>query len=231
MYRRLEFARKRYVERKEKTIVFGNNKFWKDAEADEAVFRKASVDDPQGSPDRKMEWGQWAGMRMRDDPKTLVLWKTNSSLTSKRAPGPGAIKRTDWKPKADYYLKNRKIILHSDSARSYGMKIEGMLHDRVVHAKKRVKRGGKWVWLKPSFVRVSKHKLPEGGTLKTKAGTQIIDRTWSTIRRYIGNANVKPGSLRLAAKVRSAQWRIWNTRKDHWLETANMVKDLMGFEK
>ena len=39
MSRRLDNMRIRYVERKEKSIIFGDGLTWKDGEADETVFR------------------------------------------------------------------------------------------------------------------------------------------------------------------------------------------------
>ena len=42
------------------------------------------------------------------------------------------------------------------------MKLPGVLHDSVVHQKKRVKKNGKWEWTKPNFVKMKVHKLPGG---------------------------------------------------------------------
>jgi hypothetical protein len=40
-------------------------------------------------------------------------------LASKpRAPGPGAIRKVEWKPLAVKWLQNREVILHTDSAKS-----------------------------------------------------------------------------------------------------------------
>ena len=46
-----------------------------------------------------------------------------------------------------------------------------MLHDAVVHKKRRVKRGKKWVWVKPVYVKMFAHKLKDGTVIKTKGGT------------------------------------------------------------
>ena len=71
-----------------------------------------------------------------------------------------------------------KVVLHTDSAKSYKLnfKLSGVIHDAVVHCKKRVKVKGKMQWLKPRYTRVVKHKLPGGKKLAVKAGTQHIDR-------------------------------------------------------
>ncbi|CAJ1420332.1 unnamed protein product [Effrenium voratum] len=92
-----------------------------------------------------------------------------------------ANKNVDWKPIALTWLQNRRVVLHSDSARSYRLKVPGVLRDAVAHKKKRVKKGNTHVWVKPSYVKISKHKLPDGRLLKTKSGTQIIDRVWRFI--------------------------------------------------
>jgi len=102
-----------------------------------------------------------------------------------------------------------------------------VVHDRVVHSKKRVKRGGKWVWLKPKFSKRVTHTLPNGSKLVVKAGTQIIDRAWQFIKRHIGSRTFKPRSPALAARVRSAQWCYWNKGKDQWRATGDMLRSEM----
>eukprot|EP00439_Symbiodinium_sp_Y106_P044217 s6433_g5.t1 len=171
-------------------------------------------------------------------------------MTVPRAPGPGAIRKVDWKPLALKHIANRNAILHTDSARSYKMKLSGVVHDAVVHKKKRVKKNGKWVWLKPTFVRISKHKLPDGRgkwvwlkptfvriskhklpdgrRISCKAGTQIVDRAWKFIKaRLSRNQYVKASSLLPAAQIRSAQWEYWNRQRDLWLCTGHVVASYM----
>ena len=115
----------------------------------------------------------------------------------RRAPGPGPIRKRDWAPKASRWLKHRRVILHTDGARSYKLKIDGVLHDWVVRKKKRVKLGGKWVWLKPAFTKIRYHNVPDQskprGTkrLWVKCGTQVIDRAWGELRRAVGKGKVK----------------------------------------
>eukprot|EP00973_Karenia_brevis_P002457 331950-Karenia_brevis.AAC.1 len=48
------------------------------------------------------------GIVERGRRETLVLHRLNPKRTSKRAPGPGAIRKRDWKPLADKFLKNRR---------------------------------------------------------------------------------------------------------------------------
>eukprot|EP00439_Symbiodinium_sp_Y106_P073603 s56_g13.t3 len=136
----LAFARKAYVESHQKAMSFGFAKGqWMEVEADEAVFDKfllPSEDSPVQS--RVMKWEQWLGMVARGKPSSLVLIRLPCVTTRKRAPGPGAIKKVHWTKIAKTWLKGRNIILHTDSARSYKAKVAGVLHDSVVHQKKRV---------------------------------------------------------------------------------------------
>ena len=171
--KRLNEQRCKYVRKQEKSLVFGTGKAWYDVEADEASFAKKRCEDEDGEPTNLLEWEQWAGIIERGRPESLMLFKTNSSQTNLRAPGPGAIKKTDWAPVAQRHLEGRNIVLHTDKARSYTMKVPGVLHDAVRHSKKVVMRKGKRVMLQPTYTRLSTHKLPNGKLLHTKAGSQI----------------------------------------------------------
>ncbi|CAK0887243.1 unnamed protein product [Prorocentrum cordatum] len=217
-------ARQIYVEKNEHNIVFGDEaqRRWFDVEADESVFR-AQLSDDGRSKTRE----QWAGVVERGRPDSLVLWKTQSDGTGANAPGPGAIKKTDWAPLLKSRLKKRKVILHSDGARSYKMRASGLARDHVVHCKKREKIGRKWVWLKPVYSMAVTHKLPDGSKIRVKAGTQIIDRAWRSIKTFIGTRTDLPGSRRLAASVRSAQFEYWNKGKDMWAATADAIWEVM----
>ena len=55
--------------------------------------------------------------------------KLNPKLSKPNSPGPGAIQSTDWAPIANKHLKNRAVVLHTDGARAYNLKVEGLLHD------------------------------------------------------------------------------------------------------
>ncbi|CAK0885048.1 unnamed protein product [Prorocentrum cordatum] len=130
----------------------------------------------------------------------------------------GAIRKVDWAPLANRYLKGRRIILHTDRAKSYAMRVEGVLHDSVRHCKKRVKKNGKWVWVKPCYARLATHKLPCGRKLRTKAGSQVIDSVWKYIRSTLGGQTMVPNSETAATAIRSAQWLYWHRGKDLWAE-------------
>ena len=111
------------------------------------------------------------------------------------------------------------------------MKLPGVLHDHVVHMKKRklvkgkdgkVKkdRNGKamYQWIKPRYTRVVRHELSPGKSLYVKAGTQIIDRAWSHMRTYLRGHSSKVGSQALQRRIRFGQWSYWHRGHDLWLE-------------
>ncbi len=75
------------------------------------------------------------------------------------------MRRTDWEPFARRRLQNKKVILHTDGARAYRLRMPGVLHDNVVHMKKQMLVDGKWVWIKPSFAKVVEHILPASTTV------------------------------------------------------------------
>ena len=234
MNRSLNLVRNGHVVKMQHTIKFGGApRAWRDVEVDEACFDKKTLHPVELSPQNVKDgkntvWEQWGGLLQRGSPKTLMLFKLNPAITVPRAPGPGAIRKVDWKPIALRWLKNRRVILHSDSARSYRMKVDGMLHDAVVHKKKRVKRGGKFVWVKPVYVKMTKHRLPNGTTLKTKGGTQLIDRAWRFIKERLRlNQHGKSSSKQLSIQIRSAQYEYWHRNEDLWVCTGHLLEEYM----
>ena len=172
-----------------KNLEFGTGETWADVEADEATFDKKIV---RG----KLHWEQWCGIVQRGKPQTLVLHRLKPLASKLRAPGPGAVRKVEWKPLAAKWLKDRQVILHTDSAKSYASKISGVLHDRVVHKKKRVKVNGKFKWVAPTYVKIQKHKIPgTKKTLRVKSGTQIVDRCWRYLKERLNiNQHAKVGS-------------------------------------
>lgn len=134
----------------------------------------------------------WKQMRL----PTLVLHRLKPNPTPKRAPGPGPIRKIEWRPLAKKHLEQRKIIFHTDSARSYKLKLKDVYHDQVVHQKKRVKVKGKWTWRLPTYVK--------------------------TVVHIVINQHSRAGSSGLRAKLRSAQWRYWHRNDDLWLQTGVM---------
>ena len=208
MENRLSHLRKRWVEEKEKSILFGNAKTWADVEADEATFSNTDLQEMAEDPAKPIIWEQWCGIVQRGAPHTLVLKRLTPQTSARRAPGPGAIRKIEWQPLATKHLRDRIVVLHTDAAKSYELKMSGVLHDHVRHCKKRVKVKGKWMWKLPTYVRVTTHKDPKTGRkFKTKGGTQIIDRAWRFLKDRIHlNQHCRVGTPLLRAKIRSAQY-------------------------
>ena len=73
-------------------------------------------------------------------------------------------------------------------------------------------------WLKPVYTKLTRHKTPSGRILRTKAGTQVIDRAWRFLKAHLTGVSAKPRSVMLNAHIRSAQWHYWCRGKDLWLE-------------
>jgi hypothetical protein len=141
--------------------------------------------------------------------------------------GPGPIRKTDWKPIASKFLQNKNVILHTDGAKAYKLRVPGVLHDNVVHKKQKVFIKGKATWVKPNCTKIWTHKLPNSKkTLTVKAGTQIIDRFWGHLRTYLKHTARKVGSVAMARKIRAAQWTYWHKGQNAWNATINMLKDL-----
>eukprot|EP00435_Cladocopium_sp_Y103_P047705 s613_g14.t1 len=221
---RLCNLRKPWVEEKEKLIDFASGAKWADVEADEITFDRKNIG--QLAPDKTtpIMWEQRCGIVKRGHPDTLVLHRLTPKMSKPRAPGPGAIRKVEWEPLAKAWLANKKVILHTDAAKSYTCKVAGVLHDNVRHCKKRVKVAGKWQWKAPTYVRLVTHKLP--GTnkkIQCKAGTQVIDRTWRFLKDRIScNQNCRVGTAALRAKLRSAQYEYWMRNTDLWLATGTL---------
>eukprot|EP00971_Amphidinium_carterae_P060139 1190213-Amphidinium_carterae.1 len=73
----------------------------------------------------------------RGRPETLLLIQLPELKTRPWSPGPGPLRRTDWKPIALQYLEGRHILLHSVSAKAYDMPLKDVVRDRVVHQPKK----------------------------------------------------------------------------------------------
>ena len=224
MSKRLDACLAKGVVARERGIQFGDNfkKEWRDVEADEVDLGKEFVTD---NAKDKLRWLQWAGIVERGRPSSLVLFRTKPKLTSRRAPGPGPIKKSDWYPMAKKWLKGRKILLHTDGARSYKLglnrknTLDGVIHDYVTH---KPKKDGKF--LRPKYVQLFAHSI-DGSTTHTKGGTQIIDRCWQHIRKFVGRRSAAGSSQkRMDARVRAAQWAYWHQDDDLFLKVGEVFR-------
>ena len=92
--------------------------------------------------------------------------------------------------------------------------------------KKKVTIKGKTLWVKPKYVALVAHHMPDGTTVKAKSGTQIIDRAWSYIRTHIKNRGAYVGKNSLRPRIRSAQWCYWHRGDDMWAQTGLMLQSL-----
>ena len=142
IYSSLHAARAKNVSIYEKKIKFGKPLNWADVEADEVDLAKTEVPNAGPHTMKPIQWDQWGGIVQRGDPKSLVLFKLRPERTKRRAPGPGPIRKRDWAPLAEKWLKNRAVILHTDGAKSYRTKVDGVKHDWVVHMKKKIRVRG-----------------------------------------------------------------------------------------
>lgn len=115
------------------------------------------------------------GLVERGHPKTMTLFRLQPSPTKPRSPGPGPIRRRDWLPIAKKHLQDQQVILHTDGAKAYKLSLPGVIHDNVVHKKKRVLINGKQTWVRPHYTKLCTHDLPNGKNIRVKAGTQVID--------------------------------------------------------
>ncbi|CAE8680848.1 unnamed protein product [Polarella glacialis] len=235
IYETNDKCRKSDVENEEKKIVYGGKgTVWKDVEADEVDLGSQSLDHHEETEeDEKIEWEQWGGVVERGNRQTLMLTRLKPKKTKQRATGPGPMRSADWLPTAEKELKNRNVVLHTDGARAYQLNVDGMLHDHVVHMKKKlvvngkvVKKNGLCVWIKPKYTKKFIHTLPSGKKITRMGGTQIIDRFWSHLRGFMKSRQVKVGSAKTSVRTRSAQWDYWRRGEDLWLETGKMLKRL-----
>ena len=155
------------------------------------------------------------------DPETLVLHRLTPALAAARAPGPGAIRKVEWKPIAEKLLQNKKAF-QTDAAKSY--RAPWRLARQCGALQEGIKVKGKWRWQLPKYVRIATHKVPGTKTaLKVKAGTQVIERAWRYLKdRVVLNQNCTTGSKRLRSKLRSAQYLYWYRQKDLWVATGEL---------
>ena len=223
MDRRLCHLREAWVLDKEKNICFGQGQKWADVEADEATFDRMVVGEA-------VHWEQWCGIMQRGKPSTLVLHRLKPLPAKLRAPGPGAVRKVEWQPLAKKWLQDRNIILHTDSAKSYKATVPGVLNDRVIHKKQRIKVGTKFRWIAPKYVEMKCHKVPGSKKIiKTKSGTQMIDRCWRYLKERLNiNQNCRVGSRMLKMKLRSAQYEYWCRGQDLWISTGQLIQWFMS---
>eukprot|EP00971_Amphidinium_carterae_P268509 5326884-Amphidinium_carterae.2 len=157
-------------------------------------------------------------MVKRGCPSTLVLIELEHRVTKKRAPGPGPLRNSEWSKIGERYVADKYLILHTDSAKAYNEVFKSLLHTRVVHMKKKV--NGQW--LQPRYTETVDMKLPDGGTLTVKSGTQFVDGLWRLVKE-----SIRPMGCDYSGKlddlVRICQWRYWSQGKCPWQATSDLM--------
>lgn len=215
LYQNLKHLLKEDVEALEGDIKFGVRDAWPDVEVDEVTVAKRA----DGASEDKVVWDQFLGMQERGHPETLVVVPLPQRSTGRRSPGPGPLLLRVWKPIADSWLRDRNVVLQTDSARAYEWKLPGVVHASVVHQKKKVAG----VWRNPKYIEHDVVTLPDNMTLSIVKGTQIIDGWWRVLRKEYGTAS-KNDSESVLLATRAAQWRHWHTAQDLWAATGAAVQ-------
>ncbi|CAE7742054.1 unnamed protein product, partial [Symbiodinium necroappetens] len=123
-------------------------------------------------------------------------------MATQREPGPGPIRKREWTSIAAKYLAGRRVILHTDGARAYKLKVDQVVHCNVVHKKTKVKKNGKVYWEKPRYTKIYDLMLPTGQKFKVTSGTQIIDRCWRHLRSHLQYTARAPGNPIMTRKMR-----------------------------
>ena len=101
------------------------------------------------------------------------------------------MRKVEWKPLATKHLANRKVVLHSDGALAYKLKVPGVMHCNVVDKKKQVKANGK-----------------AGRYVKTNVNNQ---KTMKTTTGSLGEAALHEGLLLEVAHRRPSQSQEWHS--------------------
>ncbi|CAK0828792.1 unnamed protein product [Prorocentrum cordatum] len=109
IYESLHAVRAKSVVQHEKNIKFGADLPWEDVEADEVDIAKGEDPNTDAATDKPVIWEQWGGMVQRGDQKPLVLFKLDPAKTKMRAPGPGPIRKRDWKPLAYKWITHHDV--------------------------------------------------------------------------------------------------------------------------
>ena len=104
---------------------------------------------------------------------------------------------------------------HSEFEGNEGFKQLEITHTNVTHKRK----PGEQV----QYVAIRTVKLPDGEELQVKAGTEIIDGFWATLRAMVGRKGINTGKQgdnvkreTLYRTVRFAQWKHWYYNADRF---------------
>ena len=84
------------------------------------------------------------------------------------------------------------------------------------------------VWQRPHFTKNYKITTPAGKEFDVKSGTQVIDRFWQHLRKYVKFTSRQPGNKVLTRKIRAAQYTFWYQRENMWVKTGDLITSLEG---
>ena len=212
-----------YVEKTQMAIKLGDGKKWSQCEVDEVTCRGKR----QG---QKVTWFQYCGLLKRGDRKTLVLAQMKVKATRIKQKGkgkgsavsPGPITKTEWRHIANKFVKNKKILLHSDGARAYRYsRIPGVITDSVKHKRPKPIYTALWRHVLPkdqSKAHTDVKKLPasEKEIVWVKKGTQLVDNVWRQLKLLGLPKSTKAEDTIIHQRVREFQWHHWNAQADKW---------------
>ena len=145
----------------------------------------------------------------RGAPETLVLEALPVRKTKLCATGAGPLRLRDWIPIGKKYLSNRRVILHTDSAKAYLHPFPLVHHTCVVHQKKGLERHGlsrDTLGLRLCICFLERRSM---------YSLERIDGLWKRLRASIGKAH-SSDFPRVDLLVRYMLWRTWTTGMDPW---------------
>ncbi|CAE7854478.1 unnamed protein product [Symbiodinium necroappetens] len=187
-------------------------------EVDETVVRKQKVGDT-------VAWQTFVGSKVRGQRKSLVLQKRGfaNSLSKVRPSGlsaPPPLTTAEWQSFASEHLQSNTVV-HTDGAQAYCAPVPNLhlRHDSVSHS---TKKGG------PYFTKNCTHKGVKKvdkrkSNLKTVAGTQCIDGTWTSLKRSCLGVNAKYPH-KIEDHVREAQFHSWQGSADPWHAMGSVLR-------
>ncbi|CAE7412977.1 unnamed protein product, partial [Symbiodinium sp. CCMP2456] len=187
-------------------------------EVDETVVRKQKVGDT-------VAWQTFVGSKVRGQRKFLVLQKRGfaNSLSKVRPSGlsaPPPLTTAEWQSFASEHLQSNTVV-HTDGAQAYCAPVPNLhlRHDSVSHS---TKKGG------PYFTKNCTHKGVKKvdkrkSNLKTVAGTQCIDGTWTSLKRSCLGVNAKYPH-KIEDHVREAQFHSWQGSADPWHTMGSVLR-------
>ena len=204
-------------EQEQAQILFANHKAaakavcgWEGAAFDDCIL-SALIVAVWGSDMVRLWWPlNWKHTSQNERSKCIMLCfrfheiASHTETDTKRAPGPGPIKKIQWRPLAKRHLENRKIIFHTDSAWSYKLKLKDVCHDHVVHQKKRVKVRGRRIWRLPTYVKTVEHTLPassEGRNPSDRPVLAIHQRSYCHQSKFQGRQRCFEGAAAICTMV------------------------------